>query len=415
MKRSTGFVVIAIVVVAMMSLTTLAAAADEDAIREMTYRSATVTTAVPGIRTFEAAPKGFDPKTASDLDLAHYGYPIRPDVSDPRYKSWSRAVSHMTHRPDPMKIKQMPFSSTSLRPAKMPAGASANISAGLTQTTIASSNWSGVAAVNALTSYNSKKSFYYVISDLGTPVAEEAFNTGELENGYIGSYICDNLTDIEVSWNGIDGLNSGDVIQGGTLSSAYCFFEDNEWYGELGQYYFDWIEWFPSYSVIEIFEPLQFEVDNSSIYADYNNPGDEVFVESVNFGGTNDQEVCVIDETFDYGGCYTLQYQSGPGAIGNSAEWIVERPCCENDFLFPLANYVSTYNLSAAAYAPPSKAKLKAWPGESSSASQTMYNIEMVNDQDTEVISYVDYGEVVGDYAIGFFDTGCAYFDGCTQ
>jgi hypothetical protein len=387
------------------------AATDPDAIREMTYKSATVATAVAGVHTFAAAPKGFDPINASDLDLASFGYPIRPDVSDPRYKTWVRAVSHMKHQPDPMKIKEMPFSSASMRPGKGAPGASASISAG--QTTVTSSNWSGVAAVNALTSYNKSKSFYFVISDLGSPVAEEALNTSGLSNGYVESFICDNLYDIEVSWNGIDGFNSGDVIQGGTLSEAWCFDD----YANVGQYYTDWIEWYPSYSIISVFNPYEYTYAfDSSSESYFNNPGDEVFVESVNFGGTNTQEVCVIDETFDYGGCYTLAYASGPGAIGNSAEWIVERPCCENSDLYPLANYVSTYNLSAAAYDYGKKTDpLKAYPGGSSSATQTYYNIEMENDQGSEVISYVDAGEVDGRYSIAFFDTGCAYAYGCTQ
>jgi hypothetical protein len=362
-----------------------AVAVDRDAIADVVRQSATVATAVPGVHTFAAPPKGFDPVSASDEDIARYGFPVRPDVSDPHYKQWARAVSHMQNRPDPMKIHAMPFSSAPMRPAKATAGSSAAISA--TQTTTTSSNWSGVAAVNSLTSYNQSKSFFFVNSDLGTPVAEEAFTGPD-------SFTCDGLYDIEVSWNGIDGFNTGDVIQGGTLSQVFCSG------GSPSKFYCDWIEWYPSYSVICVIDPPT--------------PGDEVFVQSQNYGGFNEQVVCVIDETLDLGGCYGLTYASGPGAVGNSAEWIVERPCCEDGFLFPLANYVSTYNLSAAAYGyGKKKYPLKAYPGGSSSATQTYYNIEMLDDQGAE-ISYVDPGEVDGRYGIAFFDTGCAYSGGCT-
>ncbi len=396
------FAMLLVAVVAVTFCSLPAVATDKDAIRDMTYKSATVPTAVPGVYTFQAPPKGFDPLKASDLDLARYGYPIRPAASDPHYNQWARAVSHMTHRIDPMKIKAMPFSSAAAKPASAPK-VSGNISAA--QTTEYYYNWSGVAATNKNKAFKDTTSFFYVVSDLGSPVAEEAFNTSGLENGYVESYICDNLYDIEVSWNGIDGLGSGDVIQGGTLSEAWCFDD----YETVGQFYCDWIEWYPSYSVICIFDPYEYTPAYSGQQEYFNNPGDEVFVESVNYGGTNEQVVCVIDETFDYGGCYGLTYQSGPGAIGNSAEWIVERPCCENDDFYPLANYVSTYSLSSYAYTYNDKLF---YPGATAA---TYVNAEMVNDQDSEVISYQDPGEVDGRYAIAFFDSGCAYFDGCTQ
>src|SRR5437764_8017529 len=48
------------------------------------------------VRTYEAAPAGFDPLTAPDNLLLRYGFPTRPDAQKtPKLrKQWERAVSH---------------------------------------------------------------------------------------------------------------------------------------------------------------------------------------------------------------------------------------------------------------------------------------------------------------------------------
>ncbi|MGA7633717.1 MAG: hypothetical protein WCB11_23395, partial [Terriglobales bacterium] len=53
-----------------------------------------------------------------------------------------------------------------------------------------------------------------------------------------------------------------------------------------------------------------------------------------------EQFVFVEDITQQWSGTFGLTYQSGPGVIGGSAEYIVERPCCNGDNYYPLGNYV---------------------------------------------------------------------------
>src|SRR5271156_1707934 len=53
-----------------------------------------VPTSVAGVRAYVEPPKGFSPLTASDVELATYGFPPRPDKqADPdRYRWWERAM-----------------------------------------------------------------------------------------------------------------------------------------------------------------------------------------------------------------------------------------------------------------------------------------------------------------------------------
>jgi hypothetical protein len=57
--------------------------------------AATIPTNIEGIRTFPAPPANFQPLTASDEELAAYGFPPRPDQKgDPdSYRVWARAMS----------------------------------------------------------------------------------------------------------------------------------------------------------------------------------------------------------------------------------------------------------------------------------------------------------------------------------
>jgi hypothetical protein len=62
--------------------------------------------------------------------------------------------------------------------------------------------------IPGLTAWNAQSSSSYVISVFNVPVAQDAIG------------FCDGATDWEVSWNGIDGYNNGDVLQ---LSASNVF------------------------------------------------------------------------------------------------------------------------------------------------------------------------------------------------
>jgi hypothetical protein len=390
---------IGLAVLLMFSFPTMTSAQnDTDAIRAMYTASATVPTNIKGIHTFPAAPAGFDPVQAEDMDLARYGYPPRPpsQASPEDFARWERAVKAMKHSPDPNKLKEMPFSSMPGIPAHAPAGTSATSAVSAAPGTVNFANWSGFANTNKLTNWNKATSFYEVVSEFNTPVAQEPFGA------------CDGTTDEEVSWNGIDGFSNGDVVQGGSLSEARCVSDVTT------TSYCDWIEWFPSYGITCVIYP--------------STPGDDVYAVTLDTGGGGTtgtaQTVCVVDETLNTGSCYLIDWLTGPGLVGSSAEYIVERPGYNNGScvivfddtcLFPLVNYVNDFWAYSEAWTfteynnyVNKGTKTPNFPG---STATTTYLINMTNDGDTQVISSAT---AEGDFGIVFFDEGCANTGGCT-
>lgn len=396
--RTIAVTVIGLALLLLFSFPTVAQAqSDREALNAMYTASATIPTNIKGIHTFPSAPAGFDPVQADDMDLARYGFPPRPapQANSEDFARWARAVRAMKHAPDPTKLKEMPFSSMPGRAAHAPAGTLVTPATSAAPGTTYFSNWSGFANTNKLTAWNKNTSFYEVVSEFNTPVAQQSFGS------------CDGTTDEQVSWNGIDGFSNGDVVQGGSLSEAKCVSDVTT------ASYCDWIEWFPSYGITCVIYP--------------STPGDDVYVATLDTGGGGttgtSQTVCVIDETLNTGSCYIIDWLSGPGLVGNSAEYIVERPGYNNGScvivfddtcLFSLANYVNDFWAYSEAWTfaeydnyVNKGTKTPNYPG---STATTTYLINMVNDQNTEVISSAT---AEGDFGIVFFDEGCAYSGGC--
>ena len=96
-------------------------------------------------------------------------------------------------------------------------------------------NWSGIANTNKLKKWNTKTSFDEVVSVWNVPVSNHPF----------GNLPCSEGPWFEVTWNGIDGFNNGDVVQGGSA----VYWDDGGCGGPVE--YFGWVEWYPSYSVLE--------------------------------------------------------------------------------------------------------------------------------------------------------------------
>ncbi len=262
------------------------AAAQDEAARAVYESSANIRTNIEGIRSFPAPPADFNPLTASDVTLASYGFPPHPDrTQDPaRYAKWARAMKSATKRwngeLEATKIFHQP-----MKPAKAMSAAATSNAASLGT----SYNWSGAVNTNTLKKYNAKTSYYYIVSEFNVPVAQQ--------NG------CDGGWDYGSAWNGIDGFNSGDVLQGGVEFDAYCSG------GSTSSFYSAWIEWFP-YSETRVFGV---------------NPGDDIYVETYDTSSTQGY-VFLDDLTTGVYATYSLTPPSGTNLIGNSAEFIVERP-----------------------------------------------------------------------------------------
>jgi hypothetical protein len=374
---------------------TTLAAAQSSAAMAIYDASAVVSTNVKGVHTFKAPAAGFNPLTASDEELATYGFPPRPPQDDvEHYGMWAKAMrAGKTQWAGELKV--MPYSSVSARPANAPEGVDEVSAAKEAAGPVLGYyyNWSGfINTQPTLKKYNTTSttsSFYYIVSDFNVPVAEEAFNSTPPP-----STICDNSTDLEVSWNGIDGdLDGAALLQGGTLSGITCS-EPYTGYFITSTQYLAWLEWYPAYSILGAFNV---------------NPGDDFYVETWDTTATQGY-VFLDDETLGIYGTFAITSGGGPGLIGNSAEYIVERPCCIGSDFFPLANYVQNFwaNSFAVTFYEYNHGLATPWYPGSTSTNNVLAT--MVNDEDTYNISVP---KAMGDYGIFFEDENCAYSGGC--
>jgi hypothetical protein len=378
MKHSIQSVIRAMAVTALSFSFTMTAAAQSEAARSMYASSANVSTNVAGIHTFAAAPRNFSPLTASDEELATYGFPPRPDktIDADKYAKWARAMVAAKYR-STKELKPLAYSSREMMLGKQKSTIEATSA---TPAQVISSNWSGVANTNKLTKWNAKTSFDEVVSVFNVPVAQAPFSA--CAAGITGPFY-------EVSWNGIDGYSNGDVLQGGSLSAADCS-------GDT--LYQAWVEWYPSYSIVPVFNV---------------NPGDDMYVVTYNFsGGFNPGNVFVEDLTTQTYYTASLSWLSGPGLVGNSAEYIVERPCCNNDgYPLALANYI--YNFWSDSFAYNGNGGLF-YPGSSAATTAILTMYDDGYSQTISDVAGVGSTGFQGKYSLWFADQNCAYSGGCT-
>jgi Peptidase A4 family len=333
-------------------------------------KSHTVKTNISGVTTFPAAPAGYNPLKNTAEQNAAYGVPPAPPTTDPSYPKWVKAAPLFASGKRLTGLKASNLKSTNMKAVVTPG---AGLEGAPTKTT--SFNWSGIAnTVPKLTVWNSKKSVEVVYSTFNVPFAQQAFGA------------CDGHDDIAVSWNGIDGFNNGTVLQGGSLSDAFC-----DGGGPVSSYV-GWIEWYPSYPIIPIPAP---------VFA-----GDDFFVETYDTSATNGY-VCVSDLTQGWAGCFNLIPLTGPALVGNSAEYIVERPfgAPTSSGYFPLMNYLEDFWADSYAY-PFTGAQL--YPA--STASST-YLITMFDDSGAIPISSV--AEIGSKYQMLFENENCSQSIGC--
>jgi hypothetical protein len=362
-----------------MSFSSVAMAQREDA-HAVLDAATKISTSVKGVHAFPTPAKGFNALTASNRELLNYGLPQRPDkASDAKsYEHWEKAMLALkTHATD---VKAKPYSSVNMKSA----GLSEKQDASGT-TAYNSFNWSGIANTNSNKSWNNKTSFTEVSSVWNVPVPNHPF----------GNLPCSEGPWFEVTWNGIDGFNNGDVVQGGSAD----YWDGGGCGGPVETY--GWVEWFPSYSIL-------------AIYCGSNlcpvGPGDDFYVVTFGAPGFAEQFVFVEDITQQWSGTFGLTYQSGPGLVGSSAEYIVERPCCNGSNYFPLGNYVYEFFDYSFAY---DGAGALFYPG---SASAKTAIITMLADDGSNISYPFFYGTAgnQGRYSIWMSDEGCAYSGGCT-
>ena len=319
---------------------------------------------LPGTTTIEAPPAGFDPISASDQELAYYGFPPRPNQTEqPKaYATWFKAMKASKVRVTP-NLEQTAVFHGPVKAGKVANPAAVENSPLLSTQAINTSysyNWSGYVDFSGATAYGSN-SFYYLVNDYEVPVAEQAFGA------------CTGSWDYGSAWNGIDGWGSPDVLQAGIEFDAYCSG------GTRASYYSAWYEWYP-YGEVRI---GGFPIT----------PGDDMFVEVWHTSATQGYAYLV---NYNNNQAVEVGFTAAPGypLVGNSAEWVVERPSV-NGSLATLSNYIMD----------------PFWDSYAYTDSYAFYDIQSATpvdmlDNSSNVISYPEY---LGPESFVAHDTGSAH------
>jgi hypothetical protein len=276
---------------------------------------ALVATNLAGTFTYPAAPEGFDPFTAAPELVTAYGYPPRPSrVAAKAFATWARFVRGERHRIVPI-LQQTNIAAGAAFHASAPHGVSTAASRGAG--TSYSKNWSGAVITNGVTQF-SPGSLVSAFVWFNVPAANQALG------------VCTGGWDYLFSWVGVDGWLNNEVFQAGTASDAYC---NN---GTAQQDYSAWYEWYPTLSV---------RITNLPV-----SPGDAMgvwVIASSNHTGT----AYVTNETTGVGTSVAFSAPAGTVLVGNSAEWVQERPTV-NKVLSTLTNYAADWMSTEGAMIP---------------------------------------------------------------
>jgi hypothetical protein len=359
----------------LLSLSTLAMA-ESDAARAIRASAATIATNIPGVRSYAEPPKGFNALTASDEELATYGFPSRPDkqAHPNEYASWERAMKlariHWNGE-----LRALPGGGL-----KIPSGSSLLPEVVQPETSgpkqIQTNNASGVVVTSGQKTFN-KNSIGNVIAEITVPIAEFPLETKA----------CSGQGYISISSVGIDGyvFDTGNgygfdpQLEGGVYEQVTCS-------GDL--YYFAVVGWQGSYTVA-------FDV----------NPGEVVY--AVANATASSSDVYLEDETSGVSAGYSV---ATSGIVGHSADWMVERMCCTGNEPSALAN---TTNIAfGAGFAETENAKMY-YPGSQATTTEVL---TMMDDAGDQIIEHVTQGSTgyQGQTGLWFETADCAAVQGCT-
>ena len=362
---------------------TAAAQMENPRVRAIYEQSATISTNVEGIRTYLAPPAGFKPLTASDEELAAYGFPPRPDkAEDPHgYEVWARVMSMPAKRWYGELKPSKAHSSLANRALSRPQAQVLESSA----TLLKEPNWSGVLNTISGTTFSTSTSFCCVAGEFVVPQPQQAFSLS-------GGNICDGNIDQASFWVGMGGANGtglgnqNNIAQMGVDILAPC--------GDSNGSAYAWVEWFPAGSQ---------QLFNVSA-------GDDIYV-SVNATSPTTATVYLHDLTGQTVASQQITAPSGVQLVGNEAEYIVERPAVGcNTCYTPLANYIWSFWDFARSK---TFAKKYYYPGTNS---PTTYDISMTDDAGDQIISVPTVGTAGTLGLEGMFvqDENCAQVGGCT-
>jgi Peptidase A4 family len=256
---------------------------------------------VQGIITYPQPQAGLDRLSASDVELEQNGYPPRPDiVSAPKaYAHWKKLVS-VPRSGNPILQATTVYAGPAQHAAAGRTGSGGIVSA-------TTSNWSGYAVTAPSGTFAQNNSF--IFAEWVVPVAQQTF--GACHGGWDWSF----------QWDGFDGaFFSGDVLQAGTEADAYCSGSTK------ASFYSSWIEWYP-FSETRVSVPAAQPGDLM---------GSEVwYTTSAPYG-----HAYLVNYTLQQSQSYAFNPPSGTNFVGDTAEWVVERPTVGGS-LPDLTNYVA--------------------------------------------------------------------------
>jgi hypothetical protein len=372
-----------------LSFATLAAA-QSDSVRALYLTAANVPTNIASIHTYADPPKGFNPLTASDVELATYGFPLRPDKqADPdHYALWERAMAVAKIRWKG-ELKPVSFGGHGAIPAD---SSSAQLVPAATTTGpkhISNISGSGVVLANTLKTWSNTYSFNDIWTEISVPVAQLPFgnSTGCTASDYVS-----------VSLTGIDGS-----ISFGANGVPVFVPEEN-----AGVYEdFSCVYGVATYQAYVGWENALNGVFNL-------NPGDVFYTELHAFGGCNNGSAFVEDLTTLTYNSYTITNPCFVGPqIGHYANWMVWRPCCNGPSPYgawPLANTISIFFDGGAVLNGSGK---RFYPGSQATTTEIL---TMTDDGGTQPIEIVNQGSTgyEGLHGLLFQTTGCAFTGGCT-
>ena len=372
--------------------TSLFASDAASAKRELSLNYANLETNVSTIHTFAEAPKNFDAVNADDEDLARFGLPARPDPQEEpeHYAMWTRAMQaakirwHGQLKPNPAEKGPLdtPLSTERMEPLAVAAPLPSRST---------SYNWSGVVLTKNLSAYSRTQSFGDIYSLMTVQVGQLPFGTGCNPN--VDAPEFDQYT-----WVGLNGYIKGAGIQpgptrgalvGGVRSLVQC-----NPYVPFFTAYYAIVGWTGS-------ELVAFDV----------HPGDIVYAEvGAPAGGTQPSYLFIEDLTTLTYTAYTIGVPSRYTYIGDTAEWIVSRPCCRaSGYPNPLLNTGETFFDGGAAL---DNAGNTLYPGSQATSTQLLTMRDDYNDQNIELV-YQGASGYEGNHGVMLQTTGCAWSGPC--
>lgn len=266
-----------------------------------------------GMSVVAPPPAGFDPQKASPQELARYAFPPAPDAARAphAYASWQKVVQIRAGQVRPMgaqvnqSVNAPVLKPTTIYNRPIQRAGQSVASAARNSTVLSNSyNWSGTSVRNFTNPFNKEA----IIAEFVVPTARQAL------------YTCNGGWDYSSLWPGIDGNGSTDVLQAGVEVDSYCRNYNTQ------SFYSAWIEWYP-YPETQVSTPTI-------------GPGDLIYIEVWNVSPTAGYAT-IVNLSTQQGASYNLTAPAGTSLVGNSAEWIVERPGVSGG-LANLTNYVGS-------------------------------------------------------------------------